>query len=106
MFGCDRTAKKLELIDRYEKRLPVKNYCSVCYNLIYNPLPTLLFIDRAWSEVEKIHPQTLRMDFTVEDAAETGAVLALYEQQVLGRNTLEAPFSGASTRGHFGRGIE
>ena len=106
MFGCDRTAKKLELVDRYEKRLPVKNYCSVCYNLIYNPLPTLLFIDRAWSEVEKIHPQTLRMDFTVEDAAETGAVLALYEQQVLGRNTLEAPFSGASTRGHFGRGIE
>lgn len=104
--GCDRKEKTLELVDRYDHYLPVKNYCGVCCNVIYNALPTLLFSDRAWTEVEKIHPQMLRMDFTVEHAAEAEAVLALYEQKVLGRRVGVAPFSGEATRGHFGRGIE
>ena len=104
--GCDHKGKKLELVDRYGKHLPVKNYCGVCCNMIYNAVPTLLFSDRVWSEVEKIHPQTLRMDFTVEDENETRSVLALYEQQVLGRGTAEPVFCGESTRGHFGRGVE
>lgn len=104
--GCDRKTKQLELVDRYGKHLPVKNYCGVCCNVIYNALPTLLFSDRTWSEVEHIYPQTLRMDFTVEDENETRAVLALYEQQVLGRTASFVPFCGESTRGHFGRGVE
>ena len=104
--GCDRRGKKLELVDRYGKFLPVKNYCGICCNVIYNAVPTLLFSDRTWSEVENIHPHTLRMDFTVEDERETEAVLALYEQQVLGRGTAEPVFCGESTRGHFGRGVE
>ena len=104
--GCDHKGKKLELVDRYGKHLPVKNYCGVCCNVIYNAVPTLLFSDRAWSEVENIHPQTLRMDFTVEDEAGTRAVLALYEQQILGYPVSEAVFRGESTRGHLGRGVE
>ena len=104
--GCDRTGKTLTLVDRYGKHLPVKNYCSVCCNVVYNSVPTLLFSGRTWLEVENVHPQTLRMDFTVENALETGAVLALYEQQILGRPAVEAPFAGETTRGHFGRGVE
>ena len=104
--GCDRTGKKLELVDRYGKHLPVKNYCGVCCNVIYNAVPTLLFLDRAWSEAEKIHPQMFRMDFTVENEAQMREVLALYEQRVLDRQISAVPFSGESTRGHFGRGIE
>lgn len=104
--GCDQKEKKLELFDRYGKHLPVKNYCGVCCNVIYNAVPTLLFADRSWSEVINIHPQTLRMDFTVEDVKETQAVLALYEKQVLGRRPDEVPYSGESTRGHLGRGVE
>lgn len=104
--GCDHKGKKLELVDRYGKHLPVKNYCGVCCNMIYNAVPTLLFSDRVWSEVEKIHPQTLRMDFTVEDENETRSVLALYEQQILGYPAGETVFCGESTRGHLGRGVE
>lgn len=104
--GCDRTPKILELVDRYDRHLPVKNDCGVCCNMIYNALPTLLFSGSSWTEIEKIDPQTLRMDFTVENAEETEAVLALYEQQVLGRRANVTPFSGESTRGHFGRGVE
>ena len=104
--GCDHREKKLELIDRYGKHLPVKNYCGVCCNVIYNAMPTLLFLDRVWSEAEKIHPQMFRMDFTVESEAQMREVLALYEQRVLGRQATGVPFSGESTRGHFGRGVE
>lgn len=106
LSGCDHVSKNLQLVDRYGKHLPVKNYCGVCCNVIYNAVPTLLFSDRAWSDVEHIHPQTLRMDFTVENERETRAVLALYEQQVLGRMTEDAPFCRESTRGHLGRGVE
>lgn len=105
MSGCDRKEKKLELVDRYEKHLPVKNYCGVCCNVIYNAVPTLLFSERAWTDVKNIHPHTLRMDFTVEDEQGTRSVLALYEQQVLGRTSVQMPFCGESTRGHFGRGV-
>lgn len=104
--GCDHTEKNLELVDRYGKRLPVKNYCGVCCNMIYNAVPTLLFSDRTWSEVQKIQPQMFRMDFTVECEARMKEVLLLYEQRVLGRQISEVPFFGESTRGHFGRGIE
>ncbi|MDD7178765.1 MAG: U32 family peptidase [Lachnospiraceae bacterium] len=104
--GCDRAEKTLELIDRYGKHLPVKNYCSICTNIIYNAMPTMLFSDRTWTDVEAIHPRMLRMDFSVENEAETAAVLALYEKQVLGRKTDEPLFSGEFTKGHFARGVE
>ena len=107
MYVCDRKEKMLMLTDRYEKKIPVKNYCGVCCNVIYNAVPTLLFSDgRTWSEVKKLRPQTLRMDFTVESEEATSAVLALYEQQVLGRPVNDRIFDGESTRGHFMRGVE
>lgn len=104
--GCDQTPKKLELVDRYGKHLPVKNYCGVCCNVIYNAVPTLLFSGSTWSEAEKLRPQTLRMDFTVENVDTVGNVLTLYEQQVLQRSFGEIAFSGETTRGHFKRGVE
>lgn len=106
VYGCDRKEKQLSLTDRYGKHLPVKNYCSICCNVIFNSVPTLLFSDRTWSDVEKIRPELLRMDFTVECKKEVREVLALYEKQVLGRNIKEKVFDGESTRGHFGRGVE
>jgi putative protease len=107
MYGCDRTQKTLTLRDRYEKELPVKNYCGICCNMIFNAVPTVLFdkVDsRLWRAVERIKPQVLRMDFTVESVKETEQVLAAYECLVLGRGGTpgEFPF----TRGHFKHGVE
>jgi putative protease len=104
MYGCDRTPKRLSLRDRYGKELPVKNYCSVCCNLIYNAVPTVLFDGKLKKELWRIRPQALRMDFTVEDASETARVLAAYEYQMLGRGgeAVELAF----TRGHFKHGVE
>lgn len=106
MHGCDGTDKTLFLTDRYGKALPVKNYCSVCCNVIYNALPTVLYEAAAFAQVRRIAPDLLRMDFTVENASETQAVLAAYEQHVLGRTPEISPFDGESTRGHFKRGVE
>ncbi len=106
MNGCDRTDKTLFLTDRYGKALPVRNYCSVCCNVIYNALPTVLYEPASFAQVMRIAPELLRMDFTVEDADGTRAVLAAYEQQVLGRTPETPPFDGEATRGHFKRGVE
>lgn len=104
--GCDQVQKQLYLSDRYEKRLPVKNYCGVCYNLIYNALPTMLFEAAGLAEIKKIRPQTLRMDFTVEDAAGVEMVLAAYERAALGREGGAPRIETETTRGHFKRGVE
>ncbi len=103
VYGCDGRMKQLFLTDRCGKRLPVKNYCGVCCNVIYNALPTVLFDKAAQGEVEKIAPSMLCMDFTVEDAAAVAAVLDAYEQCTAnGESTL----LGETTRGHFKRGVE
>jgi putative protease len=107
MHGCDRKPKLLHLKDRYNKELPVKNYCSTCANIIYNTVPTVLFDktdSRLWKEVLAIRPQVLRMDFTVESPEAARQVLEAYEYQVLGAGR-EAP-AFPFTRGHFKRGVE
>lgn len=104
--GCDSAQKQLYLSDRYGKRLPVKNYCGVCYNMIYNAVPTVLFEAAGLAEIKKIRPQKLRMDFTVEDAVGVGRVLAAYEQCALGRVSGKTSPLAETTRGHFKRGVE
>lgn len=101
--GCGRSEKLLYLNDRCKKCLPVKNYCGVCYNIIYNAVPTVLFDKAVRTEVENIAPSMLRMDFTVEDEAAVNAVLDEYEACSLSR---ERTFPFGMTRGHFRRGVE
>ncbi len=106
MKGCDKKEHSLQLIDRYGKKLPVKNYCSICCNMIFNAVPTVLFEPEVFSQVQKVAPEILRMDFTIEDEKSTRAVLTSYEKWVLGKETKEHVFVGESTRGHWKRGVE
>lgn len=106
MYGCDHKEKCLYLTDRYGKHLPVRNYCQICSNVVYNAEPTLLFTAGVYAQVEKLGVPRLRMDFTVETPAQTDAVLGAYEKQVLKRTPQGAVFDGASTRGHFRKGVE
>jgi putative protease len=97
----------LRLRDRYGKELPVKNYCSICANVIYNAVPTVLFDEpgsKLWQQIRRIGPRVLRMDLTVESPKEALRILAAYECRVLGRgmDASEFPF----TRGHFKHGVE
>lgn len=99
---CDGQGRRLYLSDRQGKRLPVKAYCGVCYNVIYNAVPTVLFDGAVRAAVERLSPGRLRMDFTVEDDAALGAVFDAYERAMRGEDTALADF----TRGHFRRGVQ
>lgn len=93
--SCDKKAGVMYLKDRYNVRFPVKNYCSDCYNVIYNSVPVMLF-----GEQERLTQYGIyhfRMDFSIETADEVENVLNLYEGA--GR---EIDY----TNGHYKRGVE
>lgn len=102
-LGCMHQPKVLNLKDRYSVYFPVKNFCSECYNVIYNSLPVCLFKEDA--TVKKIAPAAVRLSFTTETEEETEQILTIYGDiykngGILGQLPMEC------TNGHFKRGVE
>ena len=102
-LGCMHQHKVLNLKDRYSVHFPVKNFCSECYNVIYNSLPVCLFKEDV--TVKKIAPAAVRLSFTTETEEETEQVLTIYGDiykngGILGQMPMEC------TNGHFKRGVE
>lgn len=103
MLGCMHQPKVLNLKDRYSVHFPVKNFCSECYNVIYNSLPVCLFKEDV--TVKKIAPAALRLSFTTETEEEAEQILTIYGDiykngGILGQMPMEC------TNGHFKRGVE
>lgn len=95
---CDKTPVILNLKDRLGKEFPLKNHCTFCYNTIYNSTPlSLLGLEKT---VKGLSPSSIRLQFTMEDQAQTEAVIKSFTEGDEGM-----PF-GEFTRGHFKRGIE
>lgn len=91
-------AEPLIMTDRVGKKLPVKQNCMECYNLIYNP-ECLSLLDGS-DAVAKLRPAAKRLDFTFETKEETSRVL----NSAAGAGV---PITGTGyTRGHFKRGVE
>ena len=88
---CDHGNRILELRDRRGKDMPVRCYCTYCYNQIFNAEPLVLY--DLPDEVRALQPQCLRYDFSVEPAAVV-------------RQVLEGAVPRSMTRGHFRHGIE
>lgn len=83
------------LTDRYRKRFPVVTNCRHCMNIIYNSVPLSLWRERGkW-----LSAADLRLDFTLETAAEMRGVLEAF---LLNR----AMPAGEYTSGHEHRGAE
>lgn len=102
-LGCMHQPKVLNLKDRYSVYFPVKNFCSECYNVIYNSLPVCLFKQDV--TVKKIAPAAVRLSFTTETEEETEQILTIYGNiykngGILGQMPMEC------TNGHFKRGVE
>lgn len=103
--GCDRKPGLCYLKDRYHKEFPVKNYCDVCYNVVYNSLPVMLFANR--KELTDCGIQEFRLDFTIENPQETKEVLDLMEEFVTGARTdYPVTWKDRYTNGHYKRGVE
>ena len=102
-LGCMHQHKVLNLKDRYSVHFPVKNFCSECYNVIYNSLPVCLFKEDV--TVKKIAPAAVRLSFTTETEEEAEQILTIYGDiykngGILGQMPMEC------TNGHFKRGVE
>ena len=102
-LGCMHQHKVLNLKDRYSVHFSVKNFCSECYNVIYNSLPVCLFKEDV--TVKKIAPAAVRLSFTTETEEETEQILTIYGDiykngGILGQMPMEC------TNGHFKRGVE
>lgn len=88
---CDHGNRILQLRDRMGKDMPVRCYCTYCYNQIFNAEPLVLY--DLPDEVRALQPQCLRYDFSVEPATVV-------------RQVLEGAVPRSMTRGHFRHGIE
>ena len=100
---CTQKEGVTYITDRYQKKFAVKNYCKCCYNIIYNSLPLVLLDQK--SEIDKLNPACLRMDFTLETSAQIKQILEMY-MSVFGDGE-EIDISNMDyTRGHFKRGVK
>lgn len=102
-YGCNNKQENISLTDRYNKRLRVINNCKYCYNIIYNPVPTVLFNEI--SSIRATNPLAFRLDFTVESDDETRKVLDMYETCIR-REFSSSDITFDFTKGHFKKGVE
>lgn len=94
--GCTRASGTRQITDRYNKTFTAVQVCDFCYNILLNSLPIHLLDETA--AITKTGCRSLRLSFTIENAARTQAVL-----DSLSKNE---PLKGEFTRGHFHRGVE
>ncbi|MDO5346164.1 MAG: U32 family peptidase [Lachnospiraceae bacterium] len=101
--GCRHTPGLSWLKDRKGAEFPVKNFCPVCTNVIYNSVP--LDLIPCGREIRELAPSSVRLAFTLEDAGEVHRIAAAAADCFLrGKETDKAVPEG--TRGHFKRGVE
>ena len=103
--GCDKCPTITYLKDRYQAQFPVKNYCSACYNVVYNSLPVMLFSNIR--ELQKAGLGTFRLDFTMESEKMAGNVMDLLEEFLYEeRRQYPEQWKEHYTNGHYKRGVE
>lgn len=103
LTGCTRKPSVLWLRDRKKKFFAVKNHCMFCYNTIYNSTP-LQLLERA-KDVLRLAPDSIRLQFTTEDAGETARTAQEYADVLIGGRE-PRKCREDFTRGHFERGVE
>lgn len=92
------------MTDRTGAKIPFRAHCDekVCYNTIYNNVPTSLHKHKNITDSFGVSAYQIR--FTVETAEETRKVLDFYNNYRNNHKTDEVPF--AYTNGHFLRGVQ
>lgn len=91
------------LKDRKGKEFAVRNWCSDCYNVIYNSVPVSLH--QMAESVKRLSPASVRLMFTTETKKEILQITKKFlGEYVYGEEGKEAAY--AFTRGHYKRGVE
>ena len=86
----------------------VRNYCSDCYNVIYNGVPTSI-LDRL--DVLPDKKDGYYVEFTVEDSAMVRNIMDYVGENIIGQSVPDKESHANSpikdyTRGHYFRGID
>ena len=82
------------LVDRYGKRFPVLQNCRHCLNIIYNSVPLSLH----HSCGKWLSMASPRLDFTLEDAGQTGNILQFFDQILFQKKSqLPLPYTEYTT---------
>lgn len=112
LFGCQKKNSEIRNIrtepiwitDRTKKRLPAVSHCNDCFSTIYNP--DLFSICGAGfkKEIQRLHPASVRLNFTLETKAEIVQLLQGLEKGA--EEAILLPEGSKATRGHFRRGIQ
>lgn len=95
---------KYHLTDRYRNRFTVVQNCIHCYNILYNTVPLSLHGQIAGILKKRCYHK-LRLDFSIEDRAQTEAVTRYFLGQVTEFPYTELPYK-EFTNGHYKRGVE
>ena len=102
-IGCTGKQQTLFLRDRMQKQFPVTNFCSFCYNMIYNSTPLELIRNK--EEILSMGFRGIRLLFTFEDEKQTREILNDYVRSSMGQTMNTARITDF-TRGHFKRRVE
>lgn len=101
--GCKHKSGYFRFTDKTGNAFYGKNFCSCCYNVIYNGKP--LHLIEHLQEIEDMGVSQLRLDFTMETPAQMREVLKVYTKRAMyGEKTADCVED--YTKGHFKRGIE
>lgn len=107
--GCQRKKMLTRLKDRKGNLHYVKNYCDVCYSVIYNS--DALYLLDVFDEIKKLSIDSVRLQFSVESDSE---VMQIMNQlmAVMGEDTASKQSKASKennktyTKGHWKRGVE
>ena len=100
--GCSKKPGVRVLQDRRDEKFFARNYCDLCYNVIYMENP--INLRQEWDRVNELYPKMRRIQFTLEDKEQTETVLNTFfvtDEKTVARGKEDTDF----TTGHFNRGI-
>ena len=92
------------LTDRYKTDFSIIQNCLHCYNILYNTVP--LSLHGQFEGIIKRNYSVLRLDFSIENEAQTKAVVEYYLTCMKTPDKAEAFPTKNFTNGHYKRGVE
>ena len=99
-----RDRAPLILKDRMQKEMPVLSHCAYCFTTIHNS--DTYTLAGSLSEIKKMAPSAVRLDFTVESAKETENAIKAFENEWENGITPDKSYLYRKTSGAFQRGTE
>ncbi|MCI8373368.1 MAG: U32 family peptidase [Lachnospiraceae bacterium] len=101
--GCRRQPVVRRLKDRKGNLHYVKNYCDICYSIIYNS--DALYLIDLQEEIRNMSCSAVRLQFTIETKEEVERIMKEFTEYSNGQADSVGCPEGC-TRGHWKRGVE